>query len=442
MDQLADHPYWELRFDDAGRLTAPEREAFLAEANGLSDLVVISHGWNNSEAAARALYRSLFGGLAGRGGPTLGFAGVYWPSLWLPDPPTRARDAAGHAHSATAAAPPARLEDRSGAELTSFLQPAFTDLSQRATIDRLGTLIDQGAAAVDVEPAEVQRARLAEFHQLLATLVPAAGAATEDAGETALLLADDPERSYPQLARVFEVPGPAGDAEGVGENFRSVWNGAKEGLRVFSYYTMKSRAGTIGQHGLGPLLAALHRRTPGTSVHLVGHSFGARLVSCALAGIGSEQASPVGSLVLLQGAFSHFAFARAHDNPFSEPGALSGVADRVHGPLVATFSEHDWAVGRWYPRASFLAKQDASGLDGQQRRWGAMGSDGFQAVVPVENRDLLPAGQAYRFRPGRFYRVDGSGVINDVKQSSFSGAHSDIRGPEVCWLLAAAAGLG
>jgi hypothetical protein len=37
------------------------------------------------------------------------------------------------------------------------------------------------------------------------------------------------------------------------------------------------------------------------------------------------------------------------------------------------------------------------------------------------------------------YAVDGSGVINDWEQSAFSGTHSDIRRPEVAWLIAAGA---
>ena len=44
----------------------------------------------------------------------------------------------------------------------------------------------------------------------------------------------------------------------------------------------------------------------------MGHSFGARLVSYALAGLPANQtgsASPVKSLTLIQGAFSHFTFA-------------------------------------------------------------------------------------------------------------------------------------
>ena len=76
---------------------------------------------------------------------------------------------------------------------------------------------------------------------------------------------------------------------------------------------MKARAGDIGRGGLGPLLVELHRRSPAVRVHLIGHSFGARLVSFALGGIGSPAESPVASLLLVQGAFSHWSFAHAQD---------------------------------------------------------------------------------------------------------------------------------
>jgi hypothetical protein len=65
-------------------------------------------------------------------------------------------------------------------------------------------------------------------------------------------------------------------------------------------------------------------------VDLIGHSFGARLVSFTLSGISESAASPVASLLLLQGAFSHWSFAHAQDNPFGRAGALNTYADRVH----------------------------------------------------------------------------------------------------------------
>jgi hypothetical protein len=176
-------------------------------------------------------------------------------------------------------------------------------------------------------------------------------------------------------------------------------------------------------------------------VHLIGHSFGARLVSFALAGIGSPAASPIASLLLVQAAFSHWSFSHAEDNPFGAKGALHAVADRVHGPLVATYSEHDWAVRFWYPKASLLARQDQANATAS--RWGALGADGFQAVAPIADRTMPTAGDAaYGFTPATFYRVDATDVIDDVRGQPFAGAHSDIRKPAVARLAVAAARAG
>ena len=113
----------------------------------------------------------------------------------------------------------------------------------------------------------------------------------------------------------------------------------------------------------------------------------------------------------------------------------------MHGPLVTTWSEHDWAVGRWYPKASALARQDNQARP-EVSRWGAMGASGFQSVAPLESMRMVKAGEDYDFAGDRFYSVDSSGVIADWKQSTFSGAHSDILRPEVGWLVAAAAAAG
>ena len=121
---------------------------------------------------------------------------------------------------------------------------------------------------------------------------------------------------------------------------------------------------------------------------------------------------------------------------------LHTYADRVRGPLVATYSVFDYAVGRWYPKASFLAHEDTEAVD-QTSRWDGMGADGFQAVAPLKRLSLL-ADQptTFAFDPGTFYRVDCGWVINDVTQSAFSGAHSDIRKAPVAQLAAATAGAG
>ena len=442
-------PVWDLQFDENGQLTSPARGDVLSEvaAAGVTDLFVLSHGWGTSQDAARGLYDQMFPmirdaahGLAGLG--KVGFAGIYWPSLWFPPTPATHLPAAG-AQQADGGAPVALTAgtgELSGADIASALRPGFADPAQRDALTQIGQLIDEGAAAAGAaESDDAKQERLQQISQLIKSLTPPPPDGDyEDSGETALLLTDDPVKDYQAAADTFGTTPPAGAPQGIGDWFGKAINGAKDVLRVFSYTTMKARAGTVGQKGLGPLLAALHAQSPAVRVHLIGHSFGARLVSFALSGVGAPADSPIASLLLVQGAFSHWSFAHAQDNPFGSPGALNAYADRVHGPLVATHTVYDWAVGVWYPKASFLAQQDTEAVVAD--RWGGMGSDGFQAVKPAEDRDMpAQGGTNYGLTPGTFYRINAANVINNTDGEPFSGAHSDIRKVPVAQLAAAAA---
>ena len=58
-------------------------------ADGITDLVVFSHGWNNDEAAATSLYGRWFGLLAAQVDPNrkIGYVGIRWPAqLWRDEP--------------------------------------------------------------------------------------------------------------------------------------------------------------------------------------------------------------------------------------------------------------------------------------------------------------------------------------------------------------------
>jgi hypothetical protein len=443
-------PVWDLQFDENGQLTSPAQGDVLAEAAAaaVTDLFAFSHGWGTSQDAARGLYDQMFPmirdaaqGMAGLG--KVGFAGIYWPSLWFPPTPATPPPAAGAQQASSGALVDlsAGTAELSGADIASALRPGFADPAQQNALTQIGQLIDEGAAATGMaESDDAKQQRLQQIGQLIKSLTPppAPDGEYEDSGETALLLTNDPVTDYQAAADAFGTTPPAGAPQGIGDWFGKAINGAKDVLRVFSYTTMKARAGTVGQNGLGPLLAALHAQSPAVRVHLIGHSFGARLVSFALSGVGAPADSPIASLLLLQGAFSHWSFAHAQDNPFGSPGALNAYADRVHGPMVATHTVYDWAVGVWYPKASFLAQQDDQAVVAD--RWGGMGSDGFQAVQPAEDQ-VMPAqgGTNYSLTPGTFYRIDAANVINNTAGEPFSGAHSDIKKPPVAQLAAATA---
>jgi hypothetical protein len=407
--------YWVIEFDKSGGIVADDNLPNDLPASGIQDLLVLSHGWNNSEMGARGLYGDLFAKVAGmlreQRKATTGFVGVLWPSMLFPED--------GPADDGS----PAPAVTTSGAQLAAALKDKFP--GQEQDVETLGSMLDtreQDGAALEI------------FHQLATGLVttPATGG-EEDRGEAAAM--NVPARDA--LMELAAAPGePPPDSQGIFDVFDTAWNGARELLRTMSYYEMKNRAGVVGKNGLGPMLGRLAQATPGLRVHLIGHSFGARLVAFSLVGLPAGMrgaASPVKSLLLIQGAFSHFAFSR------QKPGALQEVADRVDGPLLCTFSKHDRAVGLWYPNASRLARQDNQDLDDFNFRWGGMGHDGYQQDGVVD-RSLQAVGILYKFEKGTFYRLDGNNVIKK-SLSAFSQAHSDIRHREVAWAAVSAAGL-
>jgi len=408
--ELAGAPYWEVAFDKKGRITADGGLRQELAGSGVRDMFVLCHGWNNSVRGARSMYRDLFTGLADqlpaeqrRG---IGLVGVLWPSMLFP--------ADGPADDGSPA-PPAPVSD---AQLAAVLAPAFP--GQEAQVAQLGALLQTRPQ----DPAQL--AVFAALAQSLVTSEQVGG--PEDNAER--LLVDAPAQ---EALGAMTGDGATGHAQG-DNPFSRGWRQARDLLRTASYYEMKSRAGHVGRDGLGPLLADLQARAGEVRVHLVGHSFGARLVSFSLAGLPPVGPTPVRSLTLLQGAFSHFTFSP------DKPGALAGVVNRVDGPLICTFSVHDRAVGTWYPQASLLARQDDQADREFGYTWGAMGHDGFQQDG-VQQHPLGPPGTDYGFRAGGLYRLDGDKVITK-SLSSFSGAHCDIRRPEVTWVLARAAGLG
>ena len=145
---------------------------------------------------------------------------------------------------------------------------------------------------------------------------------------------------------------------------------------------------------------------------------------------------PVASVTLLQGAFSHYAFAPRLPHDPRRSGALRDMQHRVRGPVVACYSRHDTALGVMYPLASRLAGDSASltgppgALPGSgDPRWGAIGHDGFQAVPGMARRtlaDVLHEG------------VPGSGCVS-VDAAEAVRSHSDIRRPELARVVVSAA---
>lgn len=433
-EHIAGFSHCEIGFDERGALTdAAALDATIDQMRdaGLTDLIVLCHGWNNDRKIARSLYERFFGEMRkvlDRSQPTadrvVGTLGVYWPSMRWADEP----EAAGGAASIGDA--PA-----TESELVTSLKAVYAEPAQQQAIDEMAELLDR-------QPESLED--LQQFQRLLATLTPDADELDETEEAGAALLVDDghTREVFELLSEESDIRAPQGAAD-LGSPFRRLWAGAKEALRQATYWQMKKRAGVIGRTGLGPLLSKLRDElsSPDStlSIHLCGHSFGARLVSFALAGLPDDgKPSPVTSMLLVQGAFSHFTFADELPHDRQRGGALAGMADRVDGPVLVTHSERDLAVTRLYPLASLVARQDAAALEDRLFRWGAMGFQGAQSVNAHGER-LGRVGTAYPFQQHGVINLDSNHVIR--KGGPPAGAHSDIFHPEIAWAGLSAAGL-
>jgi pimeloyl-ACP methyl ester carboxylesterase len=159
-------------------------------------------------------------------------------------------------------------------------------------------------------------------------------------------------------------------------------------------------------------------------IHLVGHSFGGRLVTAAAAASTTDRLK---SMTLLQSAFSHNAFSKAKKGFFRDVVGRQ----RVAGPIVITHTRNDEAVGVAYPLASRINGDRAAALGDENDEFGALGRNGAQRMEAGETLSgrLLPLGASYAFTAGTCFNLEASDFIS---------GHSDVRGREVAQALRAA----
>jgi hypothetical protein len=279
-----------------------------------------------------------------------------------------------------------------------------------------------------------------QFGLLIRSLMPNMAGDSEDASK---LFAKMSGADLMQKLAVVVLPGgpaqPGGGAVSMGgagavggaaggaalfNPFSGVTAAAANLLNLTTFYQMKERAGMIGRTAVSDLVKAVVARSPGMKLHLIGHSFGARLVTALALGKDGAPPQKFASMTLLQGAFSHNGFA----DKFKTVGFFRDVvADhRVAGPILATCTVNDKAVGLAYPLASLIAGQNASVFGGPTDPFGGLGRNGAQNTTEAVAGELQPVGSAYAFKAGAIFNLNADKVIS---------GHSDICKPEVFYAL-------
>ncbi|WP_345802641.1 hypothetical protein AAIB33_05995 [Microbacterium sp. AZCO] len=418
----------EQRDDDGSVASDLALEA--VRAPGVTDVFVLSHGWQGDYVDAISQYDRWVGAgdpdQAGDGIHPL-VIGLHWPSkAWsdreLTGGPSGLLGDEPEQDAVTVDAAVAEFADRLGDD-PQTRDALHTVLSYAASIPS-----DQDATEADALPGDVADA----YQVLLARL----GATGDDGG----LLGGgwDPDAVFAEGLQVEADDGLLGDGF-----FARLREAVLRPLRQLTFWSGKNHAREFGEGAAATLVRRIQDAAP-VRVHLMGHSFGTIVMSGAVRGAhATPPPRPIDSLFLVQGAVSLWAYAESV--PPDIGGGRGYFADVVRpefvsGPIVVTRSKWDYAVGRFYPLAVRVAGQYL--LGDEPPKFGGIGTFGAEAVPGAVELPALRAGafEDPGLEAGTLYNLDASAVI--AKLDGASGAHNDIGHPELTWLAWHAARAG
>ncbi len=450
MKDIAGIPYDWARFDKDGQpLNDPRIPA------GTTDLIVVSHGWKNSEPDATDLYTKLFTNFANStkgdsayAARKLAIIGVLWPAKQFDLAMTNVGASGAKAGGALSAGSSATAAD--------------SEKAMQEAIDRAAAFFDEPGEAEEIAKLRTLTERLEknekgakeEFIGALRRMLDPDGQAAamksdDDAsrkffGGNAERIFDQAKQAAPASTQDSTAPvapkdpkAPVGSASGqeagfFGDLVSGAANSVANLLNLTTYFKMKIRAGNVGSKGVAPLIDRLAAQVQ--RVHLVGHSFGGRLVAAAAA---DSKTTKIHSLSLLQAAFSHNGFSRTRD------GFFRRVVDgkRVNGPILITHTKNDRAVGLAYPAASRISLDKKLGFGDADDEFGGIGSNGAQQMDKDEiftgANTLLEVKGAYDFKAGKLHNLESSKFIVDPGDPK-KDAHGWVFVPQVAWAISRA----
>lgn len=384
------------------------------KASAITEVFIWCHGWKGDVAGAYEQYDKWVGAFASlpldreamrKARPNFKdlHVGFHWPSLaWSDEKPVSGDSfaAGGTGVQAMMAKYAQALGDKPGVRVA--LTQLFDELRTNAAAFALTPKMHEAYMALD------------EALALGTDGVPGAGASDREPFDPNKAMQDSPD-------------GVSFGSGGLGSLLSP--------LRQLTFWTMKKRANQVGENYLHDFVARLMTESSGVRVHLMGHSFGCIVMSSTLGGRGAMASlpRPVASCVLVQGAMSLWSFAPSIPFKDNVAGYFSKVlADgKVSGPIAATVSMHDYAVGKLYPWAAGIAGQYAFAQQNLPQ-FGAIGAFGICGTTAAKE-SMRAADESYGFKAGNIYNVEGSKYI--FKLDGVSGAHSDIAGPEVAHLI-------
>lgn len=419
-----DVPYYIIPFDKRGVCVGPKTRAHLIEAGrdgGFSDIFLFSHGWNNDWTVATGHYEDFLRGYmdmrASHGlhmpvGYKPLLVGVFWPStsLVFGEDETGPGIAAGDSAAMDTAVAEGLDEIAALAEdLPADEAARLYDLVQEDALDydealELAEIIKQVYAEPEAEFGEGEPVAAED----LVAVWAAAQAEPKDLDDFGT--ADAEAGAGPQAAFIGGLikkldPRPV--------------------IRMVTVYKMKDRAGKVGARGVGSLLRDLLQTTD-AKLHLIGHSYGGKVMLSATAF--GPVSRKVESMLLLQPAVSHLCFADQVPGT-NRPGGYRPVLARVNKPIFTTFSAHDFPLTKTFHLALRRKKDlgEAQIAAGEPpSRYAALGGFGPRRCGE-KLIDILSVNNVYQLDPNvAIYGLRGDAAIR---------SHGDISNEATWWAL-------
>lgn len=421
-DGSGSFPYYVIPFDKKGRCEGPQtREHLLNACKDCSDVFLFSHGWNNDWETATKRYASFIKGFIkmrqeNKLSTPLNYkpllVGIFWPSTALIKDSEQAPHIAGEIDDAEVAEERQTVREFAE-ELNDRDVPRFYEITQKEKLSKSEAL----ELASMVRPL---------FRSKAGELASESQASVEEIVRIWQAMSPEIEEAV-DLDEIQSPSSPSGTpqpASWVGDLFKSVI--PRDIIRGFTVWQMKDRAGTVGTCGVGPLLADILKQSR-ARVHLIGHSYGGKVVLSALCGVPLTR--KVHSVLLLQPAVSHLCFAPKLAEE-GRPGGYYAAPSLAEKPIVTTFSEHDGPLTKFFHKAlrrdDDLGELRTAAFPDPPNRYAALGGFGPRSA----NQKLIPIQEfprAYEWDPGvRIYGIDGTLGIS---------GHGDISNTWTWWLL-------
>ncbi|MBB3753738.1 hypothetical protein FHT44_006260 [Mycolicibacterium sp. BK634] len=416
-------PFYVIPFDKEGTCVGPRtRQRLLGDATTASDIFLFSHGWNNTWPTALNRYNEFITAyLAVRqhitGPPRPGYApvlaGVFWPSAVLVGADEQAPQIAA-APDLGALAP----DTQDLLELTANLSSELTArASELLTKDRVNEQEALEAArlltkALGKAPDELGQAE-PDATELLDIARQLSQSANQSVSRRVGGLADTGGAAEPEVAALSDLLDP------------------RQLIRAATVLMMKDRAGRVGATGVSQTLLALRAANPDAHIHLIGHSYGAKVVLSALCAPSAADSVTVNSVLLLQAATSCYCFAPAGAIPGSDlAGGYSHAPARTAKPIMSTFSKKDVPLTRLFHLAARrdrdLGEPEIASESPVPSRYAALGGYGPQGVASTTVDAAFPPTD---------YTFGADPKIVGVRSDEVISGHGDVANPATAWML-------